>query len=53
MPDRLRSVIILGSMVMMGYGMWLISPCVMYIGIGSLMFSGAIVTNVLGQRRIR
>lgn len=50
MNDTYQSVTILAALLMIGYGLWLVSPSAMYIGVGSILLAGVVATRILPVR---
>lgn len=51
MNETIQSVILLCALVMIGYGLWLVEPAAMYVGVGGLLLTGVVVTRAIGLRR--
>lgn len=46
MRDRLHALVVVSGMSMLGYGLWLIAPCAMFIGLGSSLIGWVVLLRM-------
>ena len=47
MTDAIQAVTITVALSMVGYGLWIINPAAMFIGVGGLLLSSVVAIRIL------
>jgi len=49
MTEKIQAVILLVALLMLGYGLWLIAPAAMFVGVGGLLMTSIVVTRTVNS----